>query len=1361
MRKNPKFVDINMFEPLVKIGSGAFGEVFKVKDKKTGNFYAAKKLDIYIMEDFKNDDQTILFFREVKLMSILNHPSIIGFIGYSPDDFEHSGSPTIISELAPNGTLKDMIQKESSGLSPPGWNYTRKLIIVYGIASGMLYLHSNNVLHRDLKPENILLDENMNPKITDFGLVKVQPPKIDEKKSSILTKSFKISSFKYNQKGTPAYMPPEVLEENAYSRAGDVFSFSALVYELFSLKKFCDYSNYYELVRKVVIEGKRPELTSDIPVAFRTLICRCWSQYSSKRPTFEEIVDDLKNNNKYITESINESEYYDYIYSLDNQETSFDLSQSIRFEELSSGKELYSSSNYQEAENESENKENKIFIPRKDYKTKEGLNEEVKTKEKTNEEEIVKTKEGPDEKDEIKTKERSNEEEDNKTKERPNEKEDKIEETNIKNECKKLEYKTKGDVENTIEIDDDPQEQFVMGRNLIERTSDLPKNIEKGISCLMKSIDKKCFDAIIYYSKMLIKGNIIPKDIERAKSYLKGNLNDSNAMLLYGQILKKEKKYSEAINMFDLSAKKGNKKAIYKYGKMIFKGEGCEANYKEAIKYFTQINSKGFGDLIRMEKFHHIEKETQLFLISKVIFNDDNYHDEKWTNIVIASNQTEVLYSNKSFESPFFGNLLKSFKNISIQFIYEKNIFDSLKTFISKFSISQTSSITFSVIISSSTVFTEPLIFSGCKLLAQITIQSLITSIGDGLFSYCSSLKAITIPSSVTSIGIYAFNHCISLTEITIPSSVTSIGRYAFNHCISLTEITIPSSVATIRSRTFNNCSSLTALTIPSSILTIEMEAFSGCSLLKEITIPSSTTSIGSRTFNDCSSLTELTIPSSVTTIEEEAFSGCSSLTEITIPSSITSIGNDLFSYCSSLKAITIPSSVTSIGGYAFNGCSSLKEITIPSSVTKVGHHVFDGTKSLHIKGELRTILESFFSECKSLIKITISSSITTLEKRAFSGCSSLTEITIPSSITIIEEEVFSHCSSLTEITIPSSITVIKRRAFNHCSSLREITIPSSITIIEEEVFSGCSSLREITIPSSIELLEDNVFSGCSSLRKIIIPSSVTSIGNYEFSECSSLNQIVISSSVYSIDNYAFSNCSSLTKISIPLSVTSIGEYAFYNCSLLTQIDLPKRVTAIGDYAFGSCTSLIKIDIPPIKILPKGMFMECKSLPHLQIPSSVVKIEHGVFEGCSSLNEIEIDESVTSIGPHAFKSCESLTKIELPSKIATIESNTFEGCSSLKRITIPLSVKKISSSAFNQCTSLVEINIPPNVVEIGFFSFSGCTSLSSIEIPSSVKSIGYKAFEGCSSLTEIKIPYSIDIQSIGINSNIEIIKYQS
>ena len=108
----------------------------------------------------------------VKLMTILDHPSIIKFIGYSQIDFEGNPFPTIVTEYASNKSLYDLLETEKNGLSAPEWNDTKKLITVYGIACGMSYMHSNKLLHRDLKPQNILFDEYLYPKISDFGLSK-------------------------------------------------------------------------------------------------------------------------------------------------------------------------------------------------------------------------------------------------------------------------------------------------------------------------------------------------------------------------------------------------------------------------------------------------------------------------------------------------------------------------------------------------------------------------------------------------------------------------------------------------------------------------------------------------------------------------------------------------------------------------------------------------------------------------------------------------------------------------------------------------------------------------------------------------------------------------------------------------------------------------------------------------------------------------------------------------------------------------------------------------------------------------------------------------------------------------------------
>lgn len=172
-----------------KIGFGSFSKVYLVKNRITGEICSAKRLNNKMAANFMEDDNSLHIIREIKLISILNHPCVIGFIGFSSIDLKHSPYPTMFMEYAPNNTLKHIIHLESIGLSPNGWNETRKLKNIYGIASGMLYLHSNNFIHRDLKPENVLMDEYLFPKISDFGLSKTFS--LDkEEEEEIKSKSF-------------------------------------------------------------------------------------------------------------------------------------------------------------------------------------------------------------------------------------------------------------------------------------------------------------------------------------------------------------------------------------------------------------------------------------------------------------------------------------------------------------------------------------------------------------------------------------------------------------------------------------------------------------------------------------------------------------------------------------------------------------------------------------------------------------------------------------------------------------------------------------------------------------------------------------------------------------------------------------------------------------------------------------------------------------------------------------------------------------------------------------------------------------------------------------------------------------------
>lgn len=303
-------IDLDQFEKQTKIGSGGFGAVYKVREKSTDNIYAAK-ISIYEM-DLCENDTIVNLSREISIISQLNHPSILQFIGFNPYNFKNKPKPVILTEYAPNNSLDAIIKAERIGCGNHEWNDTKKLINIYGIASGMAYLHKKNILHRDLKPANVLLDEYLCPKIADFGLSKImyEQDDVETKRKKPKTSGFK---------GTYAYCSPEIMRNQIYTKAGDVYAFGMTVYEILTAENLFEGCNVYQVIlnaiKEVDIEYKYP-----IPYCYRKLIEKCLSTEPKLRPSFEQIVENLETSKSFITQNIDENEYLNYIAYIKNIE---------------------------------------------------------------------------------------------------------------------------------------------------------------------------------------------------------------------------------------------------------------------------------------------------------------------------------------------------------------------------------------------------------------------------------------------------------------------------------------------------------------------------------------------------------------------------------------------------------------------------------------------------------------------------------------------------------------------------------------------------------------------------------------------------------------------------------------------------------------------------------------------------------------------------------------------------------------------------------------------------------------------------------------------------------------------------------
>ncbi|XP_029126517.1 cysteine-rich receptor-like protein kinase 25 isoform X1 [Cajanus cajan] len=206
----------NNFADANKLGQGGFGPVYK------GTLPSGKEVAIKRLSRGSGQGD-IEFKNELLLLAKLQHRNLVRLLGFCLE----TGERILVYEFLPNKSLDYFIFDPIKRLS---LDWDRRYKIIQGIARGLVYLHEDSrlrIIHRDLKTSNILLDEEMNPKISDFGMAKLFAT------DQTLGNTLRVV-------GTYGYMAPEYAMHGYFSVRSDVFSFGVLILEIVTGHKNSD-----------------------------------------------------------------------------------------------------------------------------------------------------------------------------------------------------------------------------------------------------------------------------------------------------------------------------------------------------------------------------------------------------------------------------------------------------------------------------------------------------------------------------------------------------------------------------------------------------------------------------------------------------------------------------------------------------------------------------------------------------------------------------------------------------------------------------------------------------------------------------------------------------------------------------------------------------------------------------------------------------------------------------------------------------------------------------------------------------------------------------------------------------------------
>lgn len=257
----PGFIEEIKFDELAfkeSIGKGAFGVVYEA-------IYRQNPVAVKMIE---SESERRAFITELRQLSRVSHPNIIRLYGAC------SNPVSLVMELAECGSLYNLLH----GAGPlPHYTGSHGISWCLQCARGVAYLHSMKpkaLIHRDLKPPNLLLtNQGLTLKICDFGT------------------ACDIHTQMTNNKGSAAWMAPEVFEGCQYSERCDVFSWGIILWEVVTRRKpFDELGGPAFRIMWAVHTGTRPPLIQGCPKPVEDLMTRCWSKVPSNRPSMDEVV---------------------------------------------------------------------------------------------------------------------------------------------------------------------------------------------------------------------------------------------------------------------------------------------------------------------------------------------------------------------------------------------------------------------------------------------------------------------------------------------------------------------------------------------------------------------------------------------------------------------------------------------------------------------------------------------------------------------------------------------------------------------------------------------------------------------------------------------------------------------------------------------------------------------------------------------------------------------------------------------------------------------------------------------------------------------------------------------------------------